>query len=464
MTELLPSGFPEYSPSQQLIFDQLKETIEQSYQQFWYTHIHTPAVERNDVLLSKNGEETWKQIFGLYGIAQGAQDLKEYGLHFDLTVPFARYTLDWEHQLTFPFKRYQIQPVWRGERAQKGRYREFFQCDIDVIWKGEKDYFYKGEKDYFYKGEKDYFYKGEKDYFYYDAEIIATLGFTLNKILKSCELEDTAVFHINNKKLVKAFLAEVSKNEEQMQQISTLIDKYKKIGKENFIATLREDLNISVKNSKKILKFISFQWKKIEDCNQILGFANSEAFKEGVEELRTVLTLLKQIQKAMHLEFEWKIDLQIIRGLDYYTGTIFEAVLKKDEKLGSICGGGRYANLTGYIDPKRSEYCGVGGSIGISRLLGKIFELKEEKKQTVADYLFLHFEENFEEILKLAGTFAEKNQTFEIFPTAEKLGKQFAYADKKGIPYVVVFGTWEKEANIYKIKDMKTWEETTYNL
>ena len=161
--------------------------------------------------------------------------MKEYGLHFDLTVPFARYTLDWEHQLTFPFKRYQIQPVWRGERAQKGRYREFFQCDIDVIW------------------------KGEKDYFYYDAEIIATLGSTLNKILKSCELQDTAVFHINNKKLVKAFLAEVSKDEEQMQQISTLIDKYKKIGTENFIATLREDLNISAENSEKILEFISFQ-------------------------------------------------------------------------------------------------------------------------------------------------------------------------------------------------------------
>lgn len=440
MAELRPSGFPEYSPSQQLIFDQLKETIEQSYQQFWYTHIHTPAVERNDVLLSKNGEETWKQIFGLYGIAQGAQDLKEYGLHFDLTVPFARYTLDWEHQLTFPFKRYQIQPVWRGERAQKGRYREFFQCDIDVIW------------------------KGEKDYFYYDAEIIATLGSTLNKILKSCELQDTAVFHINNKKLVKAFLAEVSQDEEQMQQISTLIDKYKKIGTENFIATLREDLNISAENSEKILKFISFQSEKIEDCDQILGFADSEAFKEGVEELRTVLTFLKQLKEAMNLDFEWKIDLQIIRGLDYYTGTIFEAVLKNDEKLGSICGGGRYANLTGYIDPKRSDYCGVGGSIGISRLLGKIFELKEEKKQTVADYLFLHFEENFEAILKLAGTFAEKNQTFEIFPTAEKLGKQFAYADKKGIPYVVIYGQGEKEAGIYKVKNMKTGEEKSISL
>lgn len=150
-------------------------------------------------------------------MAQGSQDLKDYGLHFDLTVPFARYTLDREHQLTFPFKRYQIQPVWRGERAQKGRYREFFQCDIDVIW------------------------KGEKKYFYYDAEIIATLGSTLTQILKSYEVHDTPIFHINNKKLIKAFLSEISENDEQIQQISTLIDKYSKIGKENFVATLRED-------------------------------------------------------------------------------------------------------------------------------------------------------------------------------------------------------------------------------
>ena len=218
MAELRPSGFPEYNPGQQLIFDQIKRVIEQNYQTFGYTHIHTPAVEKNEVLLSKNGEETGKQIYGLYGMAQGSEDLKDYGLHFDLTVPFARYTLDWEHQLTFPFKRYQIQPVWRGERAQKGRYREFFQCDIDVIW------------------------KGEKDYFYYDAEIIATLGSTLTKILATCELNDTPVFHINNKKLVKAFLAEVSTTEEQTSQISTLIDKYSKIGKENFVATLKEDL------------------------------------------------------------------------------------------------------------------------------------------------------------------------------------------------------------------------------
>ena len=452
MTELRPSGFPEYSPSQQLIFDQLRETIEQSYQQFWYTHIHTPAVERNEVLLSKNGEETWKQIFGLYGIAQGAQDLKEYGLHFDLTVPFARYTLDWEHQLTFPFKRYQIQPVWRGERAQKGRYREFFQCDIDVIW------------------------KGEKDYFYYDAEIIATLGSTLNKILKSCDLQDIAVFHINNKKLVKAFLWIVGEDEKQRQNIANLIDKIDKISAEKFNQEL-EALGINELNIERINQYLKTNWHynqslKSRKPDVLFSTKNNspeeevflDLFTQWIKEIDDVLNILHLITKSLNIKIDFCFDSKIIRGLDYYTGTIFEAVLKNDEKLGSICGGGRYANLTGYIDPKRSDYCGVGGSIGISRLLGKIFKLKEEKKQTVADYLFLYFGENFEEILKLAGTFAEKNQTFEIFPTAEKLGKQFAYADKKGIPYVIIYGQGEKEAGIYKIKDMKTWEESTYKL
>lgn len=210
MAELRPSGFPEYSPGQQIIFDKLKATIEQNYQAFGYTHIHTPAVEKNEVLLSKNGEETGKQIFGLYGMAQGSEDLKDYGLHFDLTVPFARYTLDWEHQLTFPFKRYQIQPVWRGERAQKGRYREFFQCDIDVIW------------------------KGEKSYLYYDAEIITTLAKTLTEIIDITGIDDTITFHINNKKMSQAFLSIITQNEDQRTKISSLIDKFDKIGEENF--------------------------------------------------------------------------------------------------------------------------------------------------------------------------------------------------------------------------------------
>lgn len=140
----------------------------------------------------------------------------------------------------------------------------------------------------------------------------------------------------------------------------------------------------------------------------------------------------------MKIDFQWMIDLKIIRGLDYYTGTIFEAVLENDEKLSSICGGGRYANLTRYIDPKRDNYCGVGGSIGISRLLGKILEEQKTQQQTIADCLFVNFEATKSEILKLAGKFASEGKTFEIYPEPEKLGKQFAYADKKGIPFVVI--------------------------
>lgn len=181
---LRPSGFVEYSPSEQLKFDQLAQVITQSYEAFGYTHIHTPAVESNAVLLSKNGEETGKQIFGLYGLAQGAEDLKEYSLHFDLTVPFARYVLDRESTLTFPFKRYQMQPVRRGERAQKGRFREFVQCDIDVIWKKEQG----------------------DEHLFYDAEIIFTLSQTLAAILAKMEIKDRALLHISNRKLIKGFL------------------------------------------------------------------------------------------------------------------------------------------------------------------------------------------------------------------------------------------------------------------
>ena len=177
---LRPSGFVEYSPSEQRIFDQLINEIQNQFQLFWYTHIHTPAVESNTVLLSKNWEETGKQIFGLYGLAQWASDLKDYALHFDLTVPFARYVLDWENDLTFPFKRFQIQPVWRWERAQKGRYREFWQCDIDVIWRRDD----------------------EKTVLYYDGETILTLMHALDAVLDKLEVDDEAVFHISNRKLI----------------------------------------------------------------------------------------------------------------------------------------------------------------------------------------------------------------------------------------------------------------------
>jgi len=440
MVEFRPSWFPEYSPSQQLIFDKIKETIEKNYKLFWYTHIHTPAVEKNSVLLSKNWEETWKQIFWLYGMAQWSEDLKEYGLHFDLTVPFARYTLDRENELTFPFKRYQIQPVWRWERAQKWRYREFFQCDIDAIW------------------------KWEKWYLYYDAEIIATLWKTLTEIFTICEINDVPVFHISNKKIINAFLLSVSENEEQAKAISNLIDKFSKIGEEKFILTLKEDLKISEESIKKILDFILFKAVDLVELDRIYSFCSDPLFNEWIEELKNVLQSLTLLQEKFGLIFEREVDLQIIRGLDYYTGTIFEAVFKADERLGSICWGGRYNNLTGYIDPKKNDYCGVWWSIWISRILGKVFDENKNEQNTIADYLFLNFQENFDGILGLAWRFLKEWKNIEIYPENEKLGKQFWYANKKGIPFVVVYGEWEKEQSVYKVKNMKTGEETIYPL
>ena len=435
MAELRPSGFPEYSPWQQLIFDKLKRIIEENYQSFWYTHIQTPAVERNSVLLSKNWEETWKQIFWLYWMAQWKDDLKEYGLHFDLTVPFARYTLDRESQLTFPFKRYQIQPVRRGERAQKWRYREFYQCDIDVIW------------------------KWEKKYLYYDAEIVATLWKTLENIFDACEINDTPIFHISNKKLIKSFLWSITENEEESQKISNLVDKISKIGEDNFKATLKENLNTSDENINKILSFINYKSSSIEDLDSLKDMCSIQEYQEWLEELKEVLRYISQLKTSMDLSFERTVDLRIIRGLDYYTWTIFEANFKSDEIIWSICWWWRYENLTWYIDPRKNDYCWVGGSIGISRILWKIFDERGNTKKTIADYLFLNFDETFADILNISSEFAKRGENIEIYPEPEKLWKQFWYADKKWIPYVVVFGWWEKEQGVYKIKDMKTWEE-----
>lgn len=267
-------------------------------------------------------------------MANGAEDLKNYGLHFDLTVPFARYTLDREHQLTFPFKRYQIQPVRRGERAQKGRFREFWQCDIDVIW------------------------KGDKDYLYYDAEIIATLGKTLTEIFTATKLNDQAVFHINNKKIIKGFLSDIVETPEQIQQITNLIDKFDKIGAEKFLQSLETDLNITGTKKEKILTLLDFSTDQIEHIDQLSSLSDNTDFQQGIFELKTVLSHLEQIKTALKLSFSRVVDMKIVRGLDYYTGTIREAVFAQNP-IGSICGGGRYANLTGYIDPKRQDYCGV---------------------------------------------------------------------------------------------------------
>ena len=430
---LRPSGFVEYSPSEQRIFDQLISEIQNQFQLFWYTHIHTPAVESNTVLLSKNWEETWKQIFWLYGLAQWASDLKDYALHFDLTVPFARYVLDWENDLTFPFKRFQIQPVWRGERAQKGRYREFWQCDIDVIWRRDD----------------------EKTVLYYDGETILTLMHALNAVLSKLEINDEAVFHISNRKLIIWLLNDLVW-EEKTPVVCSYIDKRRKIWAENFVASL-VDAWIKKSDAEKINEIISHTYS----VKEIDKLCEKKLFCEWLEELKSTVNFFENWEESTWEKLNYVIDLQIIRGLDYYSGTVFEAMLKWDEWLGSICWWGKYDHLTWYLNPKKDIYAWFGGSIWISRLLSKIFweEGWKIEQKTATEYLFLNFEETKNQILKLMNKFQKEWNNCELYYQSDKLGKQFGYADKKWIPYVVILGEWELGEWVYKIKNMQTWEE-----
>jgi len=372
-------------------------------------------VEANSVLLAKNGEETGKQIFGLYGLAQGTGDLKDYSLHFDLTVPFARYVLDRESELFFPFKRYQIQPVWRGERAQKGRFREFFQCDVDVIWRKDSG----------------------GSHLYYDAEVIFTLSQALQEILKAMQIDDTVVMRISNRKLLVGFLSSLL-GEKEVPAVSSLIDKYQKIGKENFVASVKE-LGVDAAVIQRVLDFITMN-VDAASLDSVATLADTPLFQEGLAELKEVVAILETFQTSFGQPCPYVIDFQIVRGLDYYTGTVFEGILQKDSVLGAVSGGGRYGELTGHIDVKRDDFAGVGGTLGLSRLLAKILEEKSEKQMTVSEYLFIHFSETFPELLALAATFQSEGKNIEIYPHADRLGRQFGYADKKGIPFVVILG------------------------
>lgn len=414
---LRPGWFPEYSPAEQAIFDRVNSIIEKHYKSFWYYHIYTPAVETNNVLLAKSGNETSKQIFWLYGLAQWWEDLKEYSLHFDLTIPFARYILDHEGEITFPFKRYQIQPVRRWERSQRGRFKEFWQCDIDTVWRTET---------------KD-------SMMFYDAETLIVIANALEEIRMAYFSKKTITLHYNNRKLIN-WLLESYKNKDE---IFWLFDKYYKIWAEKF----EEELKILTQG---------------EDTNKILEFVKKPktylSHSRSEEWIQELLELESYLEKMNVHNYKLVFDPFITRGLDYYTGTVYETFFEDDMSLGSISSGGRYDGLTKYIDTKRN-FSGVGWSIWISRIIALIFEMWEWTKQTITNYMCINFSETFGDISKIADKLRNEWNNVEMYPVADKLGKQFGYADKKTIPYVVILGEWEKEKWIYKIKNMKTWEE-----
>ncbi len=424
-----PWWFPEYSPAEQLVFDEVRNIIEANYRQYGFSHIETPAVEANSVLLAKNGEDAGKQIFWLYGLAQGNEDTKEYSLHFDLTVPFARYILDWENEITFPFKRYQVQPVRRGERSQRGRFKEFRQADIDVIWQ-----------------ETEKWSIGKN--LYYDAEMLVVIAQTLQAVSAKFLNNKPLTLHINNRYLLAWFFSQF--DEKIIPQLYNLLDKYYKMWFDVFKKELAEV--VSVADTKKILVFVQSTFDTLDP-----NLVDNDLYRRGYQELQEVLSFVHGLNK----DGKYRIirDPYIIRGLDYYTGTVYETLFDDDIALGSISSGWRYENLAGYINPKKSQYSWVGGSIGLSRIVYLILEQAKLEATTATEYLFIHFTETQEESLGLMQKFLDEGKVVEYYPCADKLAKQFAYADKKWIPHVVILGEWELKAKTYKIKHMKTGEE-----
>jgi len=399
---LRPGWFIEYSPKEQQIFDILHKTIEQTFTQYGYQHIHTPAVEKVETL-KKGWDEVSKQIFGLYWLAQWSEDAKDYALHFDLTIPFARYTLDRQNDLAFPFKRYQIQPVWRGERSQKGRYKEFQQADIDVIWKTEDD-------------------KGYNEV--YDADCIVTLAKTLRTCLNNIGSEDKhLVIRYNNKAFMQAVCNRLGiKN---ITDVFAVLDKYYKMDEDMFTEKLSALLTPTQLE----------EFSKIRQIEKnIKQFPEREIYMTSfVNNIKSHLPTLQWIEIVY--------DPAIVRGLDYYTGTVFETFIEDRKDLGSVCSWWSYANLTESMDTKQS-FSWVGGSIWLSRLMSVLLEeynIVESYEPSQKHYLILNEEKSITQAQELAIHLRNQWTIAEIYPTAEKIEKQFKYAEKKWITHVIQF-------------------------
>ena len=418
------SGFMELLPNEQILFDQMKETIEKSYKKFGFLPIDTPIIELSEVLLAKAGGETEKQI---YRFEKGDTDLS---LRFDLTVPLAKYVAKNYGELTFPFRRYQIGKVYRGERAQKGRYREFYQCDIDIIGDGEID-------------------------IVNDAELPAVIYTTF----KNLGFDDFTI-KINNRKILNGLYESIGQKENSVE-IMRIIDKIDKIGTEAVVEEI-EKLGVDVPSVEKIIQFIKTTGSSDEKIEKLenLGIEN-ETYKNGIEELKEVVKYIRMFKIP---EKNFCVDLTIARGLDYYTGTVYETFLNEYREIGSVCSGGRYENLAeNYTDRKLP---GVGISIGLTRLFSKLYELNliKTNRKSIADVLIIPMVENMEVPINLANELRKLNVNTEIYLNDKKLKAKMKYADKLEIPYVIVIGDDEINSNNVKIKNMKSGEEISTKL
>ena len=403
------SGFMELKPSSQLLFEKYKNIIESTYQKYSFTPIDTPVIEYANVLLAKAGGETEKQI---YRFKKGDNDL---ALRFDLTVPLAKYVAKNYNELVFPFKRYQIGKVYRGERAQRGRFREFYQCDIDVIG-------------------------NETLPLIYDAQIPVIIGEILNKM----EI-GKYVIRLNNRKILNGFFSNLNLTDFQTE-ILRIIDKIDKIG----AVEVENEIKELTKYSKEIMSFISITGSNDEILRQLEELKiEDEIFVEGLNELKEVVNYLKLMKFN-----DYKIDLTIARGLDYYTGTVYETTLINNPEIGSVASGGRYENLAGYYTNKKLP--GVGISIGLTRLFYNLLDagVIKDYKKPIVDYLIIPMDGVDEFTFNIYNQYLNENKKVEICMLDKNFKQKMKYANRLNVPYVIIIGENEKNNNEYVLKNM----------
>lgn len=433
----VPKGTRDFSPVEMVKRNFIFDTIKDVFKRFGYLPIETPSMENLSTLMGKYGEEGDKLLFKILNSGDYLSKVKsnlsevqsnkltteisEKGLRYDLTVPFARFVVQHRSDITFPFKRYQIQPVWRADRPQKGRYREFYQCDVDVIG---------------------------SDSLLNEVELIQIIDKVFEKLNIKADIK------LNNRKILLG-IAETIGAPDKFIDITVAIDKLDKIGLEK----VNEELlskgisQDAIKKLKPIFDLSGTNDEKLQSLKEIVK--DSETGLKGVEEVRTVLNYFNTLSLNIDLE----LDLTLARGLNYYTGAIFE-VKAKDVEIGSICGGGRYDDLTGIFGLK--DVSGVGVSFGADRIYDVMEQLDIFPKEIVAStkVMFVNFGEK-EELycLPLLQALRETAINAEIFPESAKMKKQMTYANNKNIPYVILVGNNEMQKGILTVKDMISGEQ-----
>jgi histidyl-tRNA synthetase len=414
----------EYLPQEQLHFNRLIDIIRRNFELYGFLPIETPSAERMEVLTSKGGVE--KEIYALTRLAEAGDDeaATKGALRFDLTVPLARYVAMRERELAFPFRRYQIQRVWRGEtpQARKGRFREFYQCDIDII---------------------------NRDKLSYLAE--AEIPSVIYSVFREMAIGEFRI-RINNRKVLKGLLQEFGVADEKSAAVLRTLDK---VDKED-AAKIRDDLEregMSRDAASRLFGLISTRRDSDETFGALeqLGF-KSETCARGVEELKNIVTAIRQFGVP---DSAFGIDLSVVRGLDYYTGTIYETTLTNHPDVGSICSGGRYDDLASYFTDTKLP--GVGISIGLTRLFAKLKEagLLQPLARTPAEVLVTTMDRQYlDRYLKIAGMLRAAGINTEVYLEPAKLGNQLAYADRKGFRIALIAGENEFEANTVQVKNL----------